>query len=80
MSEYSAEEKRFGVPQMDAEIEAQSRRIAALQARVAAADKLAELLNLPDQSDGLAGQYHYDWHKVDEALAAYQATKEQIDG
>ena len=51
-------------------------RIEALERQVKAADALAELLNLPDQSDGLSGRYHYDWHKVDTALAAYRATKE----
>ena len=51
-------------------------RIDALEAQLAKADALAELLNLPDQSDGLSGRYHYDWHKVDTALAAYRATKE----
>ena len=51
-------------------------RIEALEAQVRASDALAELLDLPDQSDGLSGRYHYDWHKVDTALAAYRATKE----
>ena len=49
-------------------IQNQAARIEALEARVAAADKLAELLNLRDR-------YHVNWHKVDAALAAYQNVK-----
>jgi hypothetical protein len=40
--------------------------------RDALAAQLAEavrLLDKPDQSDGMAGRYHYEWHRVDEFLS-----------
>jgi hypothetical protein len=41
-----------------------------------AAGELADLLDKPDQSDGKLGRYHYDWHKVDAALARFRAIAE----
>lgn len=65
--------------------EANARRIArvpdleayALRARriEAAADELARVMNDPNQSDGKSGRYHYNWDRVDAAIAAYQAAK-----
>jgi hypothetical protein len=42
----------------------------------AKADALAEVIDTPDQSNGIEGRYHYDWHRVDDAIAAYRATQE----
>ena len=48
-------------------------RIEALEARIARADALAEVVGAPIQSDSFVGQCCYDWHRIDEALAAYRA-------
>lgn len=49
----------------------------ALRARrvEAAADELARLLDGPNEICGDASTYHYEWHRVDAALAAYQDAK-----
>jgi hypothetical protein len=43
-----------------------------------AADALFEVMDMPDQSDGKEGRYHYDWYRVDYTLAAYRAAREAI--
>jgi hypothetical protein len=43
---------------------------------VVAAGDLAEIMDKPDQSDGMQSRYHYDWHKVDDALARFHAIAE----
>ena len=50
--------------------------IAVLEAQLAKADALAELLDTPDQSEGRLGQYHYTWERVDAALTEYRAARE----
>lgn len=40
-----------------------------------AAEALARLLDNPNQNDRDPGRYHYDWCRVDDALAAYEAAK-----
>jgi len=55
-------------------------RVAELEADLArlavAAGELFDLMDRPDQSDGKIGRYHYDWHKVDAALACFRAIAE----
>ena len=47
---------------------------------VAAAGDLAEIMDKPDQSDGMQSRYHYDWHKVDDALALLRAALATWEG
>jgi len=65
-----------------------ARRIAQLEARVAAADKLAERSRRLIDGYGFTSDGNDNWREVaaadlselDDALAAYEATKEQSDG
>ena len=51
-------------------------RISALEAAMAKADELEDVIDKPDQSDGQRGRYHYDWHRVDETLTAYRQARD----
>lgn len=52
-------------------------KMEALETRVAAADALVAVLELPKQSHPKRATYEYLWYPIDDAIAAYQATKEQ---
>ena len=51
-------------------------RISALEAALAKADELEDVIDKPDQSDGQKGRYHYDWQRVDETLTAYSQARD----
>ena len=51
-------------------------RIEALEAALAKADELADVIDKPDQSDGRKGRYHYDWQRVDDTLTTYRQARD----
>ena len=66
-------------PNGDKQIQANARRIARVPQieRIALAAKmLAEIIDMPVQSHGDLGRYHYDWVVIDAALAAFREAAE----
>ena len=45
---------------------------------IEAADALAEAMDMPAQSDGKMGRYHYEWERIDVLMDRYRAAREAI--